>query len=377
MLNEKAKEHLESQQYRVVGSHSAVKVCHWTKSMLKGDGGCYKLTFYGIMSHQCMQATPSISCANRCVFCWRGYKAPVSKTWKWDVDDPEMIVEKSIEAHHKLLTGYGGHERVNSGMYEQSKSAKHVALSLTGEPITYPKINEMLKVYNKKGVSTFLVTNAQYPEQIKNLEPVTQLYLSIDAPTKELLKEVDNPLFEDYWERFIGSIEAARDKKQRTTARLTVIKGLNDVLPEKYADWLKLGNFDFVEIKGYVFVGASRQRLSIDNMPMHEEVVAFAREVEKHLPGYEMMSEHIPSRVVLLAKKDRFFKDGAWHTWIDFEKWHELMNTLPDDARNNVTVEDYMTRTRARTGISGKGTADYVSPMQKKRMRKEHAEIEN
>ena len=34
-------------------------------------GGCYKHTFYGITSYQCMEMTPALACANRCVFCWR------------------------------------------------------------------------------------------------------------------------------------------------------------------------------------------------------------------------------------------------------------------------------------------------------------------
>ena len=39
-------------------------------------GGCYKHTFYGITSYQCMEATPSLACANKCVFCWRHHKNP-------------------------------------------------------------------------------------------------------------------------------------------------------------------------------------------------------------------------------------------------------------------------------------------------------------
>ncbi|NXY76997.1 TYW1 synthase, partial [Glareola pratincola] len=57
--------------YKLIGSHSGVKLCRWTKSMLRGRGGCYKHTFYGIESHRCMEATPSLACANKCVFCWR------------------------------------------------------------------------------------------------------------------------------------------------------------------------------------------------------------------------------------------------------------------------------------------------------------------
>jgi len=192
MLTESAIKELEKQQYRMAGSHSAVKTCGWTKNMLKGKGGCYKLKFYGIMSHQCLQMTTSISCANRCTFCWRGYKAPVAKEWKWGVDEPELILKESKEAHHLLLTGFKGNENVKLPVYEQSKKIKHVALSLTGEPIIYPRINELIELFNKEGISTFLVTNAQYPEQIKTLKPVTQLYVSLDAPNKELLKEIDN-----------------------------------------------------------------------------------------------------------------------------------------------------------------------------------------
>ena len=39
--------------------------------MMRGRGGCYKHTFYGIESHRCMETTPSLACANKCVFCWR------------------------------------------------------------------------------------------------------------------------------------------------------------------------------------------------------------------------------------------------------------------------------------------------------------------
>lgn len=62
---------LTKQGYKLLGSHSGVKLCRWTKAMLRGRGGCYKHTFYGIESHRCMEATPSLACANKCVFCWR------------------------------------------------------------------------------------------------------------------------------------------------------------------------------------------------------------------------------------------------------------------------------------------------------------------
>ena len=63
-----------------------------------------------------------------------------------------------------------------------------------------------------KQISTFLVTNAQFPEAITNLCPVTQLYVSVDASTKESLKKIDRPLFKDFWERFIASLKALSEK---------------------------------------------------------------------------------------------------------------------------------------------------------------------
>ncbi len=366
-LTPQARAELEHQQYRIVGSHSAVKTCGWTKNMIRGQGGCYKLKFYGIMSNQCMQMTTSISCANRCTFCWRGYKAPVGKEWKWDIDEPEMIFEQSLRAHHKLLVGFGGHKSANKTAYERSKQVKHVALSLTGEPITYPRFNELLEKFNRNGVSTFVVTNAQYPEAIKSCNPVTQLYISLDAPENVLLLSVDLRLFKDYWERLQKSLEYLAEKQQRTCIRLTLVKGVNDRFQEKYAEMILKGDPDFIEVKGYMHVGESRERLQRENMPLHEEIVHFCKSLEKHLPGYELMSEHIPSRVVLFAK-NTFKIKGVWHTWIDFDKWHELVN-----SGEEFTATDYLKKT-PQVGITGRGTLDRMAPERKEKFLQEHPE---
>ncbi|MFH0969863.1 MAG: 4-demethylwyosine synthase TYW1 [Candidatus Diapherotrites archaeon] len=331
---------LEKQQYRFVGNHSSVKVCGWTKNMLRGEGGCYKFKFYGIRSHQCMQMTVNMSCANRCTFCWRGHKAPVETEWKGKIDDAMFIIEESLRAHEKLLAGFGGNENVSKQSFEQSKHVRHVALSLTGEPIAYPQINELCKKFHAKNISTFIVTNAQYPNAIHNLETITQLYLSLDAPTKEILHEVDKPLFPDYWERYMQSLEEVSQKKYRKTARLTIIKGINDVFPEKYAELIQKGDFDFVEVKGYMHVGESQKRLERDKMPTFDEVKTFGLRVLNEMNNkYELASEHIPSDVILLAKKKYNKK-----TWIDFEQFFEIMNGKNPDK--NLSAEKYSTSTQ-------------------------------
>jgi len=321
MLSEKQVQDLEKQQYRMVGNHSAVKVCGWTKNMLRNEGGCYKFKFYGIRSHQCCQMTTSMFCANRCTFCWRGEKAPVSKTWYGPVDDAEEIIEESIRQHIKLLLGFGGNDKTNLKMYNQSKDVRHVALSLTGEPISYPDINKILREFHKRKISTFLVTNAQYPDQIEKIENITQFYISVDAPNKVLLKEIDRPLFSDYYERLIKGLEIMKRKKFRSCIRLTMIKDLNDTDITGYKKLIEVGQPDFIEVKGYMHVGASRENLERSNMPMHEEIDDFTNKLIKELPDYDIVSEHKPSRVLCLIRKDLKGKQ-----YIDFHKFFDIVN---------------------------------------------------
>ncbi|XP_066835494.1 S-adenosyl-L-methionine-dependent tRNA 4-demethylwyosine synthase TYW1B isoform X4 [Anser cygnoides] len=212
MITAALRDALTKQGYKLIGSHSGVKLCRWTKSMLRGRGGCYKHTFYGIESHRCMEATPSLACANKCVFCWRHHTNPVGTEWRWKMDQPEMILQEAIENHQNMIKQFKGVSGVKADRFEEAMTAKHCALSLVGEPIMYPEINRFLKLLHQHNISSFLVTNAQFPDEIRNLEPVTQLYVSVDASTKESLKRIDRPLFKDFWQRFLDSLKALSEK---------------------------------------------------------------------------------------------------------------------------------------------------------------------
>lgn len=56
------------------------------------------------------------------------------------------------------------------------------------------------------------MTNAQFPEKIRRVPPVTQFYISLDGSTKEGLKKLDRPLFRDFWERFNACVGAVRER---------------------------------------------------------------------------------------------------------------------------------------------------------------------
>ena len=190
---------LTKQGYKILGSHSGVKLCRWTKAQLRGRGGCYKHSFYGIESHRCMETTPSLACANKCVFCWRHHTNPVGREWRWQMDDAETIVEKAVSEHRGMIKQMKGVPGVIPERFEEGMDPRHCALSLVGEPIMYPEIDKFVGLLHAKRISTFLVTNAQFPDAIKNLPAITQLYVSVDAATPETLKAIDRPLFGDYW----------------------------------------------------------------------------------------------------------------------------------------------------------------------------------
>ena len=119
-------------------------------------------------------------------------------------------------------------------------------------------IVRFVRLLHEKRISTFLVTNAQFPDAIRDMDPCTQLYVSIDASTKDTLKKIDRPLHKDFWERFILSLQELSRKGQRTVYRLTLVKGWNAEEMDNYAKLVGIGKPDFIEIKGVTYCGTSK-----------------------------------------------------------------------------------------------------------------------
>lgn len=331
--------------YKIIGTHSAVKLCRWTKHQLRGRGGCYKHTFYGITSYQCMETTPSLACANKCVFCWRHHKNPVGRVWRWKTDDAAVLVKGSIERHQNMIKELKGLPGLIQARWDEAFTVRHCALSLVGEPIMYPHINEFCRELHKRRISSFLVTNAQFPEKIAALEPITQLYVSVDAATKDALQAVDRPLFKDFWERFLACLEELKRKGQRTVYRLTLVKSYNMDELDNYAELITIGQPDFIEVKAVTYCGKSDgSDLTMKNVPWHDEVRDFCAALCARVSGsYGLAAEHAHSTCVLLAKK-KFCIEGQWHTWIDYDRFHELVQQYYVDG-TEFTADDYMAPT--------------------------------
>ncbi|KAK0629686.1 wyosine base formation [Bombardia bombarda] len=340
---------LTKQGYSIVGSHSGVKICRWTKSALRGRGSCYKYSFYGINSHQCMETTPSLSCSNKCVFCWRHGTNPVGTTWRWVVDPPQLIFDGVRENHYKKIKMMRGVPGVRAERFAEAMRIRHCALSLVGEPIFYPHINEFLGMLHAERISSFLVCNAQHPDELAALQHVTQLYVSIDASNRESLRRIDRPLHRDFWERFQRCLDILRERRfrQRTVFRLTLVKGFNvEDEAEGYADLVARGLPCFIEVKGVTYCGTSTSSnagLTMANVPFYQEVCDFVLALERalHKRGlkYGIAAEHAHSCCILLGS-ERFNVDGKWHTLIDYEKFFELLEAKGPGG--DFSPEDYM-----------------------------------
>jgi tRNA wybutosine-synthesizing protein 1 len=304
LLSEPRKKDLYKQGYRLVGSHSAIKVCDWTKKSMRDEGFCYKQQFYNICSHRCCQMTPALQfCNHRCIFCWRDISFTKTK-WEGKIDSPKDIVDGCIKEHIRYLHGFGGNKHANKKKLQESYSPNQFAISLSGEPTFYPKLPQLIDEIKGRNATAFLVTNGTNPNMlkklIKNHEP-TQLYITLPAPNEEIYKKVCNPLVKGTWKKILQSISLLKKFRCSTVLRMTLLKGYNMSYPEQYAEIIKSSEADFVECKAYMWVGYSRQRLAQENMPRHEEIKDFAEQIAR-LSGYRIKDEKKESRVVLLQK---------------------------------------------------------------------------
>lgn len=306
-IPEKFIEKYYKQGYRIVGrnQHSAVKICRWTRESLRHGRVCFKQKWYGIESHRCLQCTPALFwCTHRCEFCWRSHSATLGSDMKgFNTDEPSEIIDSFIKAQRLLLTGFKGNPKVERKKWEEAQSPTNMAISLAGEPTLYEKLSDLIKEAHSRGMTTFLVTNGTRPDRLKGLtEEPTQLYISLCAPDKETYQRIHNPLIPDGWKKLNESLELMKDFNCKKVIRLTLVKGLNMKNHEKYAKLILKAEPDFIEPKGYMWVGESQKRLSMDSMPFHEDVVDFAKELSE-FTGYEIKDEFKPSRVVLMVKR--------------------------------------------------------------------------
>lgn len=321
MITSEIKKKLTKENYEIVGKHSAVKICRWTKKSLRDEGVCYKEKFYEIKSHLCCQMTPSLlNCQNKCIHCWRDLKYTYSSEVQ-NPESPKKIIDGCIKAQRKLLTGFKIDSnskkkqlsRANQKKYQEAQEPMQFAISLTGEPTLYSLIGDLITELTKREKTSFLVTNGLYPKKLQELKDKnqlpTQLYISVNTSNEKDYKKFHNSSEKNAWEKLQKSLKIMSTLKSRTVFRMNLVKDLNmkEEHISEYANLIKLAKPMFVEIKGYMAVGHARERLNYDKMPTYNEMLDFSRKLAK-LTELKLLNSHETSRAFVLGKDRKELK---------------------------------------------------------------------
>jgi len=206
------------------------------------------------------------------------------------------------------LSGFGGNPKVDKQKFLESKTVRHFAISLTGEPTLYQGLPGMLRELRERKISSFLVTNGLHPEMVERLRDEdslpTQLYMSLDAPDEATWKKIDIPLIPNFWDKILGTLKLMDGLNTRKVLRMTVVKGWNDFDVSGYAELIKLaGERVMVEVKSYMHLGPARKRLSKENMLSYDEVLDFSNKLAAEL-GWKIIDEAPNSLIALVAEED-------------------------------------------------------------------------
>jgi tRNA wybutosine-synthesizing protein 1 len=248
-------------------------------------------------------------CTQQCLFCWRAQSGDLGIKWdevklpEWD--SAEEIVQESLKAQAKILSGYNGHPKTNWKKFTEALTPKHVAISLAGEPTLYGHLGELIRIFHNKSFTTFLVSNGTVPSRLAELsEEPTQLYISICAPNEDILKRLCRPQVSKAWAKLNETLSLLPSFRCPTVTRVTLVKGYNMEQICDYAALIEKGMPTYIEAKAYMHIGFSGIRLDYSNMPSHKEVYNFA-ECLAEKTGYIIIDEAVESRVVLLSKLEK------------------------------------------------------------------------
>lgn len=215
--------------------------------------------------------------------------------------EPKELLDGILREQQRILSGYGGAKTTDMARLEEARRPKHAAISLMGEPTLYPHLKELIEEISRRDMTSFLVTNGTQPDVLQDIRP-TQLYLSLNAPDPVLYERICNPKG-DLWGKVQESLDIVKDHPSRTVVRMTLARDMNMNVQDigGFARLLDRAEPDFIEVKAYMHLGRSRERLDRDSMPSHSEVVEFARRLGEAL-GYNLEAEVPLSRVALLSR---------------------------------------------------------------------------
>lgn len=227
-----------------------------------------------------------------------------------DWDAAETIVEGLLYEHKRILSGYKAQVLdgvVDDVKYKEALNPNQIAISLSGEPMLYPHLGDMVRIFKDRGCTVFLVTSGVLPKSLESLRDgdadPTRLYVSLTSPDKDAYMKINRPIRPDVWSSLMKSLDLLKEFRCPTVIRITAINGWNMSRRDigGFAELIKRSGCSDIEVKGYMHVGFSTARLSEGNMPWFNEVMEFSEKLSD-ITGYRVKDSVTKSRVTLLSK---------------------------------------------------------------------------
>jgi tRNA wybutosine-synthesizing protein 1 len=225
-------------------------------------------------------------------------------------ENPIHILEGAIFEQKRILSGYKAQVlqgKIEEQKYKESINPNQIAISLSGEPLFYTKLDELIRISKEKRFSVFLVTSGVLPKTLdtlkeKDAEP-SRFFLSLTASNKKLYLKINRPIKTSLWEALMTTIDNVEEFRCPTVIRITLIKDVNTQKENlrEFSELIKRSGCRNIEVKAYMNVGFSMRRLTENNMPSFNEVKKFSEGIGE-MTGYKIRNEAPDSRVVLLSK---------------------------------------------------------------------------
>ncbi|GAB4325588.1 MAG: hypothetical protein Kow0069_31670 [Promethearchaeota archaeon] len=227
---------------------------------------------------------------------------------------PEVASRASAADVEALLAERATTPKEVRACHEEALRPNHAAISLAGEPTTYPHLAGFVREFRRRGFTTFVVTNGAFPENLERWDDgdfPSQLYVSVPAFSPESYRLLCKPSLRDGWKRLTTTLDRLATYPTRTVLRVTVLRGFNDTpeAVERYAELIERARPDFVDLKGFTseaFAVEISRRLGRPEAepsswsPKMGDVRAFARALEARGVG-RVLAQYPASRDVLLG----------------------------------------------------------------------------
>ena len=216
---------------------------------------------------------------------------------------PETILAGVHRLQKKALAGYNAvlDNTVTEEKWKEALAPKHVAISLSGEPTLYSRLPELADLFNANGYTTFVVRTARTRTCSQNAGRSSSTSRSM-----HLTETYERPACR--WATRTGTGAGYRralpnyqQNARRCGSRLS--PGTTTQSRRATPGSSRTQGHTFVEVKGYMYLGYSRNRLQRNNMPEHAQVRKFAERITASC-DYKIRDENPLSRVICLEREE-------------------------------------------------------------------------